>query len=328
VYGGWVYTADLTDRNFNNKMMMAYLRVGVDNIEFFKSPTKPVPALNFDTSSLFFPCDDSELLPNPTEYLKCVEGSYDFEAKQKLIKAQLMYLEQTPENNPDVCVVIESEEPLVRSISSQLICALNLQNVEFLKQAIYVSHYRAMVKVNILDEISMPVNDNEIFEVISHNEGAVLSSFVVFDREGMYFYKHGQEEKKHLFKYNDVMPDMTGTPCGVYYQNLVLPTALDVPDANCCFTFKKNPDKWVQICTKDKYRCIRSSKKVIKKFHAGCTDWFKKNKLPGGPLPPPKDSDEDGPSFKAGMIDEDNGVLKSIMWVFNILRPELEFQAF
>jgi len=145
---------------------------------------------------------------------------------------------QTPENNPLNCVVLEFEDPLIRSISSELLCSLNEASIAIIKQALNVASYMAQADIDINKEVVLALDLKELFQVRTYQEGTVQDQKIVFNKLGMQVWG---EEEEYLYFYKDVMPDNAGNRCAMWYKNLVLPKELNIADTKQCFVFKKAP---------------------------------------------------------------------------------------
>lgn len=103
------------------------------------------------------------------------------------------------------------------------------------------------------------------------------------------------------------MPDKAANPCGVWFDDIVVPPDLKIEDNNQCFQFKYEPSKWIHLCMVEKFRPLRSAKFVIKKFYTGCLK--SGNSLSLEPLDEvPVEDDEEVAVLAPTITDIHNGV--------------------
>jgi len=78
---------------------------------------------------------------------------------------------------------------------------------------------------------------------------------IVFKPTGLFEYAQSGVIGDNVMRYSEVMPDMTGEACGIWYLNLVLPKELIVRDSICCFTYMNPRMEFIQICSQEIFRC-------------------------------------------------------------------------
>jgi len=81
-----------------------------------------------------------------------------------------------------------------------------------------------------------------------------LSNLVEFNDAGIKI-SNADNTGTQLFYYKDILPDKTGDACGMWYENIVVPEALEIKDNNCCFIWKKVPQNMVHLCSTAPKRC-------------------------------------------------------------------------
>jgi len=91
----------------------------------------------------------------------------------------------------------------------------------------------------------MVIDDNESFNVLIDESGSITKEKIVFNKDGVFKWDKIPESRVALLRYSEVMPDMTGEPCGVWYQNLVLPPEINIKDNACCLTYKNPRNEFV-----------------------------------------------------------------------------------
>jgi len=88
-WNGWLYTQDITMRDFRARFTMTYVTIDKNYIQYWKKPTDALPLRTFKTAHLKWLCQDSLVPCNPTEYIKAHENKLSFDAKQNLLKTVL-----------------------------------------------------------------------------------------------------------------------------------------------------------------------------------------------------------------------------------------------
>jgi hypothetical protein len=104
-------------------------------------------------------------------------------------------------NNPLQCVSYNLQDPLVRSITSELVCALNIQSVEIVQKAMKNAFYMAIERANIIHDIPMAVNKKEKFSIKYNAQTTVTEADIVFDTRGMLKWEEDLTEAKIIYEY-------------------------------------------------------------------------------------------------------------------------------
>lgn len=188
--------------------------------------------------------------------------------------------------------------------------------------AIQNAFYKAVTEDSI-DDIPIASNGLDKFNIKSHELGQVLTNTVEFNDHGLKI-TNSDDSGPQLFYYKDILPDKKGDACGMWYENIVVPEALEIKDTNCCFIWKKVPSNMVHLCSVEAKRCAYFGRILLKKLHHGCEEYFKNNDLPAGEyeLPPPVTDSESAADAVDGALrlDTDNGIFKGKLWVFELMK--------
>lgn len=238
-FNGWVYAQSLTSRDYNRKMALAYLKLSPESMAFYKNHTDAVPLEHYKPNRMYFSCNDMMHVANSIKYMKCVESKIRFHKKARLIETVLTYTVQTAKNDPKLCIIVEFQEPHLRSLSADFICALNEGDLTALQQSISNANYIAVEKSGMRDEVPMAFSDSEKFNVRIIEEKTVLNFPMIFTENGITEWKAIKKAQKVMFFLKDVMPDKAADACGMWYINVVIPKAMQIEDSNCCFSWKK-----------------------------------------------------------------------------------------
>jgi len=251
-------------------MALAYLKLDPKTLSFYKNHTDAVPLESYKSNRMFFQCDDKKHIANAVDYMKCADKRVRFHKKARMLQTVLTYTVQTPKNDPKLCIVIEFQEPHIRSISADLICVMSEFDLLSLQESITYANYMAVERSNDISEVPLAFEDQEIFHVKTFEEKTLLNFVMVLNQEGILEWKPIKKNQKLIFHLKDIMPDKAADSCGMWFNNIVIPKAMNVEDSNCCFSWRKAPDTVVILCSTDKYRCVLRTRMVINKYHSLC----------------------------------------------------------
>jgi len=179
-FEGWVYVADMTQRAYRDSISMVWMTVDKFKIGYRQNYTDSMPLMELEIKFLQWPCASQQFVCSPEQYILSQEEHMSFDAKQKLLKTSLLYIHQTPANDPLFCSVLSFENPTVRSRSSELICALNNKTMHNLKLVLSSAFYMALDEVD-MDYIPMSSSLTEIFKLRVCQEGLTKDLQVTFD---------------------------------------------------------------------------------------------------------------------------------------------------
>jgi len=135
-----MYSQDITSRNIRSKFTITYVTVDKNNIQYWSTPSDSLPLKSFKTVHLKWRCDSLSIPCNPTQYIKEMDD-ISFDAKQNLLKTVIDLISQTPLNNPLVCFVLEFQDPLVKSVRSELLCGLSIKSAPIMQIALEKAFY-------------------------------------------------------------------------------------------------------------------------------------------------------------------------------------------
>jgi len=79
------------------------------------------------------------------------------------------------------CFVLEHEEPISRSISSDVICTLYTEDGEYLKKALAGAYYASTIRSSVLLDIPLISYETEKFEVHIHEENKISTETIKYD---------------------------------------------------------------------------------------------------------------------------------------------------
>jgi hypothetical protein len=82
-------------------------------------------------------------------------------------------------------MIIEFEDPKIRSITSELICGLNEDEIENAKKSIANAWYLGVEKANILNSFPLANSHSEVFKIKYFEEGTVRDVNIVFNADGI-----------------------------------------------------------------------------------------------------------------------------------------------
>jgi len=88
-YAGWLYTQDITLRDFRTTITATYVTVDSDYIHYWKNPGDALPLKSFKTARLKWTCTDQSAPCSPTDYIKALEDKLKYDAKQNLLRTIL-----------------------------------------------------------------------------------------------------------------------------------------------------------------------------------------------------------------------------------------------
>jgi len=57
-WSGWMYNQDITLRDFRTQLTASYVTVDSDYIQFWRSPSDPLPLRSFKTARLKWTCEE------------------------------------------------------------------------------------------------------------------------------------------------------------------------------------------------------------------------------------------------------------------------------
>ena len=275
---GWVLIGQLTQRKKTE--LLRPLFISLNPKLFGLGLNKNNINKQYPLSSLNWPCINSELPCNPVNYIKTYKDNKNlsFDAIQELSFSLENLLGQLPNRNPSNCMVFDFENSISRIIESILLCNINEPQKNSFIKALNVAYYQSILFADINEEIPLAVYRNEFFNVKIFEENQVVERIIDFNKEGVEIYSSkGLKIRKMLFLYKNIMSDKTGEKCSFWFKNVKLPEKLNVDDNNCCFVWKKNFDSNIIICSNEKFRCVKSTKIMLKKIKNSCDDYFVKN---------------------------------------------------
>lgn len=251
-------------------MAISYLTVDKNQVQLWHNFTEALPLFQFDTVKLHWPCQQLEHACAPEEYLKNIEEHIRWDARIKLIKCSLVYILQTPSNDPLQCIIIEYQDPTVRAIESELICTMDMKGIEALKIGLSNAFYMAVDEANAA-WFPLAMSYTEKFKIKYHSDATgKQEAEIVFSSEGIIKYNVDPTVIDIIFDVKNIMPDNSGEPCGVWFKDIVVVPELAVDDVNECMIFKAAPEDWTTICSAETERKFFAIKMIAKKFERNC----------------------------------------------------------
>ena len=114
------------------------------------------------------------------EYLQHqTESGLNFEGQHTLMKLNKILLKQLVNPDPSLCMVLEFQDPVVRSTKSVLLCAFKEQMLAKIQKTINVAFYSATRDAKPMSDFPMLALGLEEQKVRIYEEGQVISDTVV-----------------------------------------------------------------------------------------------------------------------------------------------------
>lgn len=257
LYEGWVMAADITDRDHHTTMHYNYLSISPQHIAFRAEKTGE-PFMRFKTSDMHYACAAQENNCALMEYLgHQIDSGVSFEAQHTLTKLNKILLGQLTSADPTLCLVLEFQDAIIRSVRSVAVCLFRVAIVAKVQMALNTAYYTACKEGKPMTDFPMISLDNEVFPIKVYDEGQVIKETGIFEEKGIYKYNKNKSLRKLLLEFGDILPDKAGKTCAFWYHGLTVPDALEMTDSNCCFQYKKSLKKQeVYVCSTHAYRCI------------------------------------------------------------------------